>query len=62
MNAKVDPELCIGCELCVQTCPDVFEMQGEKACVKTNPVPEGSEECTKKASEDCPVEAITIEE
>jgi ferredoxin len=62
MNAKVDQELCIGCELCTQTCPSVFEMQGEKASIKANPIPSDSEECAKKAAEDCPVEAISIQE
>ncbi len=28
MIAKVDADLCIGCELCAGTVPDVFEMDG----------------------------------
>ena len=31
MKATVDPDLCVGCELCVQLCPDVFAMQGDVA-------------------------------
>ncbi|MGE4357310.1 MAG: ferredoxin [Candidatus Omnitrophota bacterium] len=62
MIAKVNPDLCIGCELCVQTCPDVFTMDQDKAKVKINPVPKNVEESCRQAKEDCPVEAISIEE
>lgn len=62
MNIKVDPELCIGCELCVQTAPVVFEMEGDKAVTKVNPVPEDEETNCKDAVDTCPVSAITIED
>ena len=31
MKACVDPDICIGCSLCVQTCPEVFKMETDKA-------------------------------
>lgn len=62
MNVKVDPELCIGCELCVQTAPSVFEMEVDKAITKVNPVPEDEEATCKDAADSCPVNAITIKE
>lgn len=61
MKAKVDPELCIGCGLCVQTCPEVFKMEGDKAIVYVAIVPPESEENCKKATDECPVTAIIIE-
>jgi ferredoxin len=61
MKAIVDKELCIGCGLCASTCPDVFEMEGALATVKIELVPATLDECTKKAAEECPVVAITIE-
>jgi ferredoxin len=61
MKAVVDKDLCTGCELCTQTCPEVFEMEGDTASVKVNPVPPGSEECAKQAADECPVEAIKVE-
>ena len=62
MKAAVNEELCVGCGLCVDGCPDVFVMAEDKAKVKANPVPVGSEGDCKKVKEDCPVEAIIIEE
>ncbi len=62
LKAKVDPDLCTGCELCVQTCPEVFEMEDDLAVTKVDEVPAGSEETCRQAAEECPVEAIIIEE
>ncbi len=61
MKAKVDKDICIGCGLCVSTCPEVFKMQEDKAIVYTNPVPKNVEATCKKATEECPVTAIIIE-
>ncbi len=62
MKANVDADTCIGCELCVNTCPDVFEMDGSVAVVKTTPVPAAAEVSCQEAKGACPVEAITLEE
>ena len=61
MKARVDPELCIGCTLCVSTCPEVFKMQEDKAVVYLAVVPKEAEENCKKATDECPVTAIFIE-
>ena len=60
MKAEVDKDLCTGCELCTQTCPDVYEMDGDTASVKVDPIPSSAEDCAKQAAEECPVEAIKI--
>lgn len=62
MIAKVDQELCVGCGLCADTCPETFIMEEDKAKIKANPVPANAEDSCKKVKEDCPVEAISIEE
>jgi ferredoxin len=62
VKAIIDAELCTGCELCVETCPDVFEMADDVAAVKVDEIPASAEDCAQEAAEDCPSEAITIEE
>ena len=62
MKATVDPDLCTGCELCVDTCPEVFEMNDDDvAVVIVDVVPADVEECAQEAADDCPSEAISIE-
>ncbi|MBN1886070.1 MAG: ferredoxin [Candidatus Krumholzibacteriota bacterium] len=53
----VDPDLCTGCELCVETCPDVFEMNDEDIAVVYDPKGADEEEI-QEAIDNCPVEAI----
>ena len=63
MKASVDRDTCIGCELCTQICPEVFQMDDEQiAIVIADPVPTAVEATAKEAEEECPVSAITIEE
>lgn len=62
MKVVVDEETCIGCGLCAETCPEVFEMDDDKATVKVEEVPEDVIESCKEAVETCPVEAIQMEE
>ena len=62
MKATVDEETCIGCGLCAETCPEVFEMNDDKARAKVDEVPEDLAESCREAAESCPVEAIQIEE
>lgn len=61
MKARVDAETCIGCGLCVSTCPEVFKMEGDKAVVLVTPVPQKAEGTCKQAADDCPVTAIAVE-
>ncbi len=62
MKVTIDEELCTGCELCVDTCPDVFEMRDDIAVAKVDEVPEDLEEDVRDAADSCPAEAIIIEE
>ena len=61
MKVRVDQELCVGCSLCVNTCPEVFEMKEDKAVIKMSDVPVEREDCSKQSKDECPVEAIIIE-
>ncbi|NIQ39622.1 MAG: ferredoxin [Proteobacteria bacterium] len=62
MKATVDPDLCTACELCIETCPEVFDMGDDVAIVKVDVVPPEAEESARQAAEDCPAEAIIIED
>jgi len=61
MKVRVDEDLCVGCGLCVNTCPDIFEMKDDKAVAKVSAVPAASEDCAKQGKDECPVEAIIID-
>ncbi|OHC00677.1 MAG: ferredoxin [Planctomycetes bacterium RIFCSPLOWO2_12_FULL_39_13] len=60
MHAKVDVDICTGCELCTQTCPEIFYMDGDVAKAKDIEVSSEIEDTCKQAAEECPVEAIII--
>ena len=60
MKAIVDQETCIGCGLCAQVSPDVFEMKGDKAVLKVKNLTEDMVEAAKSAADQCPVTAITV--
>ena len=63
MKAQVNKDECTGCELCVETCPEVFEMGDDGvAQAKVAEVPAGARESCRQAAGDCPTEAITVEE
>jgi ferredoxin len=61
MKARVTDE-CISCGLCIDTCPEVFDMGDDIAEVIVDEVPEEAEEACRQAADDCPVEAIIIDE
>lgn len=61
MKAFVDPDLCTGCGLCVDSCPAVFEMNDAIAKVCVEEVPEEATQACREAADNCPVEAIRIE-
>ena len=61
MKVKVDPDECTGCALCVDICPEGFEMLGDLAVAKHDEVSSGTEESCMQAVEDCPVEVIRID-
>jgi ferredoxin len=48
MKVRVDPELCTGDEICTQVCPEIFEMQGDKAVAKIEEVLEDLKDLEKK--------------
>jgi len=60
MNVRIE-ENCTACGLCVDTCPEVFEMGDEIAEVTVSTVPIELEETVQQAADECPVEAIVLD-
>ncbi|MBW7992027.1 MAG: ferredoxin [Planctomycetes bacterium] len=60
MIVKIE-DTCTACGLCVDTCPEVFDMGDEMAIVIVEEVPKEYEEAVQQAADECPVEAIVIE-
>ena len=60
MIATVDKETCVGCGLCADNCPEVFEMKDGLAVVIVETVPNGVEDKCKEAATNCPVDAIKL--
>lgn len=59
-KVKIDESTCVGCGLCANSCPDVFEMTDSGiAKVKTSE----SKSCDlQEVASQCPVNSIIVEE
>ncbi|MDY0167898.1 MAG: ferredoxin [Thermoguttaceae bacterium] len=63
MKAIVDQDACTACGLCIDLCPEVFqEAPDGNAVAIEDDVPPELEEAARDAADQCPVEAISIEE
>jgi len=54
-------DTCTACGLCVDTCPDVFEMGDDIAQVIVDEVPTKHEDTAQQAADECPSESIIVE-
>lgn len=54
-------QTCTACGLCIDTCPEVFEMGLDIAQVRSEQVRPENEDTVQKAADECPAESITIE-
>ena len=61
MTAVIDRDGCIGCELCAETCPEVFQMAEDGLAEVIGEVTDENKELAEEAAESCPADVITIE-
>lgn len=61
MEAHVNEE-CIYCGLCVDMCPEIFQLGDDFAWVIKKEIPASLEKCCREAAEECPTDAIEIAE
>ena len=54
----IDTDECIGCESCVEICPEVFGFNQEEEKAEVILPEGGPEECIEDAMDSCPVECI----
>jgi len=60
MKVRIE-DTCTACGLCVDTCPEVFEMGDEMAQIIIDEVPDEHKDAVQQAVDECPVEAIVVE-
>ena len=54
-------DTCTACGLCVDTCPEVFQMGSDLAEVASEKVTSEFEDAVQQAADECPAEAIIID-
>lgn len=55
-------DICTSCGFCLDICPGVFEMHWDMAKVIIDEVPPKFQESVQQATDECPAEAIIIEQ
>jgi len=61
-RAYVNPDLCIGCGLCVSIAPEVFRISAAGISEAYAETPEDKHEAVEQAVDSCPVDAISIQD
>jgi len=60
-QVEIDAEECIGCETCVELCPDIFAFDEDTNKAVVIQAEGGAEDCIEEAMASCPGECITYE-
>jgi ferredoxin len=62
MDLSIDRERCTGEGVCEETCPEVFRVDDDIAVIIKEDLDEYDEDCIAEAAENCPSQAIIIED
>jgi len=62
LKVTLDEEECIGCQSCVETCPEVFGFDEEIEKAYVYDEFDEDEDCIEDAAASCPADCIEIEE
>lgn len=60
-KVELDQEECIGCESCVELCPEVFGFAPEAMKAYVREEANGEEACVEEAVVACPVACISVD-
>ena len=60
-QVEIDREECMGCEACVELCPDIFEFDSDEVKAIVIKPEGGDEKCIEDAIASCPAGCITYE-
>lgn len=60
MKVRIEDN-CTACGMCVDSCPEIFQMGDDIAEVTMEIVSPELEEAVQQAADECPAESITIE-
>ncbi len=61
-KVEIDEDECIGCESCVEICPEVFEFNEDTDKAYVIDEDKGDAECVDEAVASCPSDCIEVEE
>jgi ferredoxin len=60
-QVAINEEECVGCETCVELCPDIFAFDNDAEKAHVIKAEGGDEDCIEEAIGSCPAECISYE-
>ncbi len=60
-QVEIDREECMGCEACVELCPDIFAFDSDDVKAYVTKPEGGDEKCIEEAIASCPAGCISYE-
>jgi ferredoxin len=61
-QVKIEQDECIGCEACVELCPDIFAFDDKQGKAYVTTPEGGNQACIEEAVASCPVSCISNED